>query len=104
MISCRFSAPRTTSNPETLPPRPRAWPRLTHKPLRVAVPDPAGGLQAEAFPWFPADTNFVAGMELWSRHATLAAARDPIRELIAESMRGREREELYQVADSLGNI
>src|SRR5437773_6725770 len=39
----------------------QALARLDRKPLPVAVIAPAAGLHAEAFAWFPADINFVAG-------------------------------------------
>jgi hypothetical protein len=82
----------------------QALARLDRKPLPVAVIAPAAGLQAEAFTGFPADINCVAGMELWSRHATVAAASDPIRDLIAATIPRRERESFYQGAEALGNL
>jgi len=82
----------------------QALARLDRKPLPVAATAPAAGLHPEAFAWFPADTNVVAGMELRPRHTTLPDASDPIRQLLAETMPGREREQFYQAVEALGNI
>src|SRR5262249_29035988 len=68
----------------------QALARLDDKPLPVAATAPPGGLQREAFAWFPADTNIVTGMELRPPQATFRSTEDLVSQLFAPMLRDRK--------------
>lgn len=80
----------------------QALARLDGKPVPVtAAPN---RLAAEAFSWFPADTNVAAAVDLRPEEAAFSGKGDFLRELFGRMMKPRDREELYTIAEGLGNV
>ncbi len=81
----------------------QALARLAGEPL-PAVAAPLGSL-ADALAWCPIDSQFCGAIELRPvRSALPAKGSEMLRELLAKTMRGNDREEFFQAAEALGNL